>query len=286
MTPPPETTSSFEFSTNIGELFTALAKLQERGLNVEMNSTGQIGQQKVAYANFTDVLKVFRPELARLGLALVQSPGPLREMGNARVIAIHSLLAHSSGQWIRSTMEIVCPDNRGPSAAQHIGSAITYGKRYAAIALLCMSTGEDDDDDGYAADTQENIQQRQGPQISHTDTAGPNKPWQELIEGRWQEFQVPGRDLIFADVERAELKSQLWPAALKAERQGDKPNPCVVASFFDAVMDIAASRREGTEFMEVLKEAAPGWDGKADPHKFSLREMQVAFNAIYALAPL
>jgi len=78
----------------------------------------------------------------------------------------------------------------------------------------------------------------------------------------------------------------MWNAAKPAEKSGDKINPCVQASLYDALLDLAASRRESVDFMECLKEAAPGWTTPGDPLKFSVANLFTAFNAINTLQPL
>jgi hypothetical protein len=55
-------------------------------------------------------------------------------------------LAHVSGQSLSGTMPLLVADDAGPQA---LGSAITYGRRYAKVAVLDLVA--DDDDDGQAA---------------------------------------------------------------------------------------------------------------------------------------
>jgi len=61
-------------------------------------------------------------------------------------------IAHASGHGIRISQDIPLPELiRGQNAAQQMGSATTYAKRYALCSALGIVTGEDDD--GLAAGT-------------------------------------------------------------------------------------------------------------------------------------
>ena len=54
--------------------------------------------------------------------------------------ALVTMLADSSGQWVKSIMPI--PPNKGD--AQSMGSAISYARRYALSALVGISQMDDD----------------------------------------------------------------------------------------------------------------------------------------------
>jgi hypothetical protein len=83
------------------------------------------------------------------------------------LVKIVSVLLHESGEWIRSELTVPAGGNKGVNAAQAMGSAISYGRRYGLSALVGIST---DDDDGTASSghaTQAPRQQqppRQAPQ--------------------------------------------------------------------------------------------------------------------------
>ncbi len=58
-----------------------------------------------------------------------------------------TMLAHSSGQWIKSMLPIKLPNTKDSRVNEHhlLGSAITYLRRYAWSAIIGLSTEEDDD---------------------------------------------------------------------------------------------------------------------------------------------
>jgi len=95
--------------------------------------------------------------LAKHGLAVTQ--GISFQQGfsdNANVLhdTLTTTLIHKSGQWIESEMQLHLP-KQDP---QGQGSAVTYARRYAYMAILGLVA--DDDDDGNSA-SRPRLQQRQ-----------------------------------------------------------------------------------------------------------------------------
>ena len=99
----------------------------------------EAGPMRYTYADLADVLAEARPKLRSQGLALSQTPSA--EFG------VTTTLFHESGQWIKFAPLKLTP---GGATPQHVGSAITYARRYSALAVLGMAT---EDDDGRAAST-------------------------------------------------------------------------------------------------------------------------------------
>jgi len=54
-------------------------------------------------------------------------------------------LLHSSGQWIKSSLEILLVASKQLSVPQQVGVVCTYSRRYAIQALF-MIVAEDDND--------------------------------------------------------------------------------------------------------------------------------------------
>jgi hypothetical protein len=62
---------------------------------------------------------------------------------------LHTILMHSSGEWIKSKYDICAPGDKrtgGAVSPQSKGAAITYARRYSLSAILGNVTGEQDDD--------------------------------------------------------------------------------------------------------------------------------------------
>ena len=120
---------------------------------------------KSKYADLADVVAVVLPALAKQGLAWVTIP-TLTENG----FVLKYELRHTSGESI--TGEWPLPDASAP--AQALGSAVTYGKRYALSAVTGIAP--DDDDDGNAAQGAARTQKPRAPR-----QAEPPVGWRELI---------------------------------------------------------------------------------------------------------
>jgi len=123
-------------SETIGELATALAKFQGALEGVAKNSKGY----GYDYADLAAVLDAVRPHLAENGLSVVQSPVETEGDG----VALQTTLLHSSGEWLSSTFAMPVERGKGMSAAQSVGSVITYARRYALAA--CRGVAQTDDD--------------------------------------------------------------------------------------------------------------------------------------------
>lgn len=122
-------------SDTIGELAAALSSLQTAMKPAAENSVNPHFKSK--YADLASCWDAVRPHLK--GLSITQSVASA-----GKTVEITTLLIHSSGQWLSSTLAL---EARDPSP-QATGSAITYGRRYGFCAALGISSG---DDDGEAA---------------------------------------------------------------------------------------------------------------------------------------
>lgn len=123
---------------SIAELAVALAKAQASIASAAKDK--QNPHFRSSYADLASVWEACRGPLTANGLSVVQSPST-----EDRAVRIETILMHSSGQYIRSSLSI--PLTKGD--AQAIGSAITYGRRYALSAMVGVAP--DDDDDGNSA---------------------------------------------------------------------------------------------------------------------------------------
>ena len=126
-------------SENTADLSAALAKAQSQMKAATFNKTNP--HFKNRYADLAAVLDAIRKPLADNGLSYIQAVTTTE-----RGMAIGTRLLHASGQWLQ-TLTPMKVENEGNQA---IGSAITYGRRYALSAMLGIVS--DDDDDSNAAD--------------------------------------------------------------------------------------------------------------------------------------
>lgn len=103
------------------------------------------------YSTLEDVLEASIPALQESGLALVQLPESTD--GKADVVGLTTLLVHAaSGQYIGGTLSIPVLTEKGKSAAQVVGSGISYARRYGIMAILGLVQ---EDDDGNASGGQQ-----------------------------------------------------------------------------------------------------------------------------------
>jgi hypothetical protein len=127
-----------KMSADCGALFKALVQFQAECGSPRKNATNPHFKSK--FADLGEVLETAKPVLQKHGLALLQFPCG----GSGDAVSVATMLTHESGQWLSAT---VCMplEKKSPQAA---GSAISYARRYSAMAALGMAA---DDDDGEQA---------------------------------------------------------------------------------------------------------------------------------------
>ena len=130
-------------SGELAALAEALAKAQ--GVMVPAKKAAVNPFFKSKYADLASVWDVCRGPLSENGLSVVQTilvqssfpPAPDRTI-------LQTILLHISGQWIESNY----PVNPVKDDPQGIGSALTYARRYALMAMIGIAP---EDDDGESA---------------------------------------------------------------------------------------------------------------------------------------
>jgi hypothetical protein len=124
-------------SESITELLPALLAARKRFRPVVKESSAQIrAGQPYHYADLQTVIDSTMPALVDNNLLVLQ-------VIDAEQSQLVTRLAHVSGQWVESRFPLNF--DQGP---QHVGSALTYGRRYSLLALLCVAA---EDDDGASA---------------------------------------------------------------------------------------------------------------------------------------
>jgi hypothetical protein len=124
-------------SAEIAKLAAALCKAQAAMGGAKKDSTNP--HFKNAYADLASIWEAVRKPLTDNGLAVVQFP---RTVGNG--VEVETMLVHASGEYMRDVLwlPVLKMD------AQGVGSAITYGRRYALMSVTGIAPI---DDDGNAA---------------------------------------------------------------------------------------------------------------------------------------
>ena len=91
---------------------------------------------KSKYADLGSVIEAAREPLAKNGLAVIQ----VMSVTGTGVVLLETVLAHESGEWIKSVYPIVPVQN----TPQGYGSAITYARRYCYAAIVGLAQVDDD----------------------------------------------------------------------------------------------------------------------------------------------
>lgn len=149
-------------SETINELAAALAKAQGEMQAAIKDSVNPFYKSK--YADLGSVWDAARPVLSKNGLAVMQSTDIVGDK-----LCMVTMLAHSSGQWVKS----ILPLNPAKNDSQGIGAAITYLRRYSLSALVGVVC--DDDDDGETASGRGKSSQQPIAESIKKEVLGANK---------------------------------------------------------------------------------------------------------------
>ena len=122
-------------SESIKELATALSKFQNEVQDPAKNSDNPFFKSK--YVELDDLLSSVRPVLTSNGLSILQEPS-----SDGVNVTIKTILLHNSGEYMEFEALALKPVKSDP---QGLGSAITYGRRYALSSILGVAWSADDD---------------------------------------------------------------------------------------------------------------------------------------------
>ena len=134
-------------SIELKDISTALAKAQGEMEIADLNR--QNPYFKSRYADLQSIVSAARPALAKYGLSVTQV---ILNHDDGQMV-LHTILLHTTGQYIESRMRIVPPKND----IQTISSYTTYLKRLAYSALVGVVTGDEDDDGEIAVATSRDV---------------------------------------------------------------------------------------------------------------------------------
>ena len=125
-------------SDTIGKLAEALSRAQAEMHAAKFNAVNPF--LKNNYADLGSIIDTAKPTLGKYGLAVTQHP-----FNDGDRVGVETVLTHSSGEWISSSLSLPLADEKGKSGAQVAGSIITYLRRYTLSAVLGMYSDEDTD---------------------------------------------------------------------------------------------------------------------------------------------
>ncbi len=197
-------------SEQINELAAALAKAQ-----AEMPTASLINDNpffKSKYAGLAEMVKASRPCLTKNGLSVMQQILPGTDCQ-----VLHTVLLHSSGQWIESLMNIT-PQK---TDIQSLGSYVSYLRRYSYAALVGV-VASDEDDDGESAMESARIIEKPTPKIVIQE------PEEKISKEQLEElhFELDAHPKLAEDILKkmnittfADLKKSLFRATMMRIRE-------------------------------------------------------------------
>ncbi len=135
------------FVSDPADVYEALYRVQGERIVLAKDQAGQVGNQKTRYADLVQVNEVILPRLFALGLLWLTSPTLRMIPGqngqeDPRFVLDWTLRHIPSKTHIDGTYPLM-----DAGTAMKAGSAITYARRYALVAIT-NAVAQDDDDDG------------------------------------------------------------------------------------------------------------------------------------------
>lgn len=137
-----ENQSDVQMSGSIGQLTEALQTFQRTCPKIPKSSRNPFLNSR--YADLAAILDIIKEPLLEAKLTVMQLP--VGEYG------LTTILAHVSGEWIKSRytmqpLESIIDKSTKEKAItpQSLGSVITYQRRYAIGAILCLNIDDDND---------------------------------------------------------------------------------------------------------------------------------------------
>jgi len=130
-----------EAKTALEAFNAAFAEMQCEMPSVEKRTENT--HTKKMYADLDDINYTVRPVMAKFGFGV-----SFKIVNQANGVSVTGILMHKAGHREETTMLLPLDVGAGRSAVQSVGSTTTYGKRYVMCALLNITSGDDNDNDG------------------------------------------------------------------------------------------------------------------------------------------
>ena len=147
-----------EAKTALEAFNAAFAEMQCEMPSVEKRTENT--HTKKMYADLDDINYAVRPVMAKFGFGV-----SFKIVNQANGVSITGILMHKAGHREETTMILPLDTGAGRSAVQSVGSTTTYGKRYVMCALLNITSGDDNDNDGYVEPSDQLVTPAQARQV-------------------------------------------------------------------------------------------------------------------------
>jgi len=119
------------------------------------------GHGSIKYAKWENIIGEIRPVLQKYGFGL-----SFRVSDADNGVYVTAILMHRAGHSEETSRTFPADKSGSKNDIQSVGSAIQYGKRYMGCAILNITTGDEQDDDGRAAGAGEPITDAQREQLA------------------------------------------------------------------------------------------------------------------------
>ena len=230
-------------SETLKELATALSAAQAEFSAVPKESANPFFKSK--YADLATVVQVATPVLTKHGLSISQHIS-----NEAGVDTLTTYLLHSSGEYIANSMVLHLPK----SDPQGQGSAVTYGRRYAYMAVLGLVA--DNDDDGNAASNPKGVQQaRQAVTQAKKETYAPPVPTKS--NSPRMEIESDSRWAVIVEGHEADPSQGFLKDLVAKGREFGKLSDKQLGAGFNAARKVLDSGKRGGQ-TKALTDAFPG----------------------------
>lgn len=128
--------SAAAYTSALAGMQPKLPSIKERGAIKDRS-----GNVQSTYALWEDINAAIKPVLQEFGFAL-----SFRTLTEDNMVRVTGVLAHKNGHSEQTEILLPADTSGSKNSVQSVGSSVSYGKRYAAGALLNLTThGEDDD---------------------------------------------------------------------------------------------------------------------------------------------
>lgn len=136
--------AKLQFTAALHAMQPKLPVIDERG-GIKNNS----GVVQSTYATYEDINDAIKPLLDEHGFTLSFKPGVAQD----GKVVVTGILRHLDGHEDDATITLTHDSSGNKNTVQAVGSSLSYGKRYAVIALLNITSRApgDRDDDGKAS---------------------------------------------------------------------------------------------------------------------------------------
>lgn len=150
------------YATAMVEAQSKMPKVQRRGMIVIRDKNNkEVIIQSTPFALWEDINEVIKPILYNHGFSL-----SFRIASTEAQIEITAILTHNLGHSERTSFPLPFDTTGSKNNVQARGSSISYGKRYAACAMLNITTYAEDDDGRKGGGTKDNPDDDTGEVLS------------------------------------------------------------------------------------------------------------------------